>query len=91
MFFVIEYDRTAGRSVRIDRFADADRQRAVDAKLALELDLARRRVPHEVVLLEAIDDAALRRTHARYFEDLHEMIARVESSTGAFVVRETKD
>ena len=91
MIFVIEYDRTAGRSVRIDRFDDRGRHHAEDVKLALELELKRRGISHEVVLLEAPNEAALRRTHARYFEDLDEMIARVESSTGTFVVRETKD
>ena len=91
MIFVIEYDRTAGRSVRIVRFDDTSRKHAEDIRLARELDLNRLGVAHEVVLLEAVNEAALRRTHARYFEDLDEMIARVESSSGTFLVRETKD
>jgi len=31
-------------------------------------------VEREVVLLEAVDQAALRRTHRRYFEDLAELV-----------------
>jgi hypothetical protein len=42
--------------------------KAEDLRLDLELDLNRRGIDHEVVLLEAASEAALRRTHRRYFE-----------------------
>ncbi len=36
----------------------------------MELDLNHRGIEHEVVLLEAENADALRRTHRRYFENL---------------------
>lgn len=91
MIFLIEYDRPAGRSIRIERFDDANRQQAQDAMLALELDLNRRGVRHEVVLLEAQSEAALRRTHGRYFETLEEMITNFRREVQDFVVRERRE
>lgn len=70
MLFLIEYDRDKGKVVELSRFSDSDRQVANSARLNLELELNRRGIEHEVVLLEAEDEAALRRTHRRYFEDL---------------------
>lgn len=91
MIFLIRYDTQGGRSVSIERFEDEQRATAQDARLALELDLRHRSIPHEVVLLDAIDETSLRRTHARYFESLDEMMLRMERGLGEFVVRETKD
>ena len=73
MLFLIEYDRDKGKVVELSRFSDSDRPAANAARLNLELDLNRRGVKHEVVLLEAEDESALRRTHRRYFEDLLEL------------------
>ena len=73
MLFLIEYNRDKGKVVEMSRFSDSDREAANSARLNLELDLNRRGVEHEVVLLEAEDEAALRRTHRRYFEDLLEL------------------
>ena len=46
----------------------------MDLRLNLELDLNRRGVDHEVVLLEAENEDALRRTHRRYFETLRQLL-----------------
>lgn len=73
MLFLIEYDRVKGKVVEMSRFSGPDRQVANSARLNLELELNRRGVEHEVVLLEAEDESALRRTHRRYFEDLLEL------------------
>ena len=70
MIFLIEYDRPTGTRVTYQRFADSARKAAWNAKLEIELDLNRRGIEHEVVLLEAEGEAAIRRTHRRYFEDL---------------------
>ena len=70
MRFLIEYDRQHGQLVTFKEFCDAERQKAEDERLALELELNRRGAQHEVVLLEAVSEDALRRTHRRYFEDL---------------------
>jgi hypothetical protein len=43
-------------------------------RLEIELDLNRKGIDHEVVLLEAADENALRRTHRRYFEDLSQIL-----------------
>ena len=73
MIFLIEYDRSAGVIVSRKEFSDAERRRAEESRLQLELSLNRRNVVHEVVLLEAETEEALRRAHRRYFENLLEL------------------
>lgn len=73
MIFLIEYDRSQGEVVRFDAFPDSERRIAEDARLELEIMLNRSAVEHEVVLLEAESEEALRRTHRRYFESLTEL------------------
>jgi len=70
MIFLIEYDRTQGRIVKSRQFEDLQRGEAEDARLQTELELNRGKIDHEVVLLEAASEAAMRKTHRRYFEDL---------------------
>ncbi len=74
MIFLIEYNRSEGVLVTLRTFDDTQRQNAKELRLELELDLNRRAVDHEVVLLEADSEAALRRTHRRYFADLRELL-----------------
>jgi hypothetical protein len=74
MLFLIEYDRNQGDVVAIREFEDSERQRAETSRLELELELNRRGKKHEVVLLEAASEEALRRTHRRYFEDLEQLV-----------------
>jgi hypothetical protein len=81
VLFLIEYDRRKGRLVTLTTYADAHRGKAEDARLELEVTLNRRGLEHEVVLLEATDEHALRRTHRRYFEDLA-AIGSTSTSTG---------
>jgi hypothetical protein len=59
--------------VTFHSFAETDRQKAEDQRLGLELKLNRAGTEHEVVLLEAATEAALRRTHRRYFENLAQL------------------
>jgi hypothetical protein len=73
MIFLIEYDRSLGRIVTISSFRDLDRRRAEESRLKLELDLNEKSVDHEIVLLEAENEEAVRKTHRRYFEDLFEL------------------
>lgn len=70
MVFLIRYNRKSGQIVSRQAFPDADRTKAQKARLELELDLNAQGVEDEVVLLEAISEDVLRRTHRRYFEDL---------------------
>ena len=69
MLFLIEYKRSQGRIVTFQTFADSERSEAERSRLEIELELNQRNVDHEVVLLDAADEQALRRTHRRYFED----------------------
>lgn len=74
MLFLVEYARDQGRLVTFKAFENNDLTLAETTRLALELDLNRRGVEHEVVLLEAENENALRRTHRRYFEDLNQLV-----------------
>ena len=70
MIFLIEYNRQKGRIVKFDKFRDSDRVKAEKKRFALELDLNRKKIDHEVVLLEAERESVLRQTHRRYFATL---------------------
>jgi hypothetical protein len=68
MIFLIEYDRPKGRIVTFRVFDKSEQIKAETSRLDLELALHRKGIDLEVVLLEAASEAALRRTHRRYFE-----------------------
>ena len=80
MIFLVEYDQKKGELVSLREFDVSQRQRAQDARQDCELELTRRQVDHEVVLLEAENEAAIRRTHRRYFENLRQLL---KSGNGA--------
>jgi hypothetical protein len=73
MIFLIEYDRSRGQIITFKTFSDPEGRVAEDARLEMEIRLNRNEVDHEVVLLEAESEEALRRTHRRYFENLTEL------------------
>ena len=73
MIFLMHYDRARGRIVELREFAEDERSVAEDARLQLEFALGRQKVEHEVVLLEAASEDALRKTHRRYFENLEQL------------------
>jgi hypothetical protein len=75
MIFLIQYNRRFGRIVALSPFDDKDRTRAEDRRLELELELNRKGERDEVVLLEAANEDAMRRTHRRYFESANEIAA----------------
>ena len=74
MLFLIEYDRHEGKLVRIKTFENGENNTAEGVRLDLELELNRKGSEHEVVLLEAPSEDALRLTHRRYFENLSELV-----------------
>jgi hypothetical protein len=74
MLFLIEYDRGEGKIVSLREYGDVDRLTAESDRLNLELDLRKAGEEHEVVLLQAASQEALRRTHARYFEDISDLV-----------------
>lgn len=67
MWFLLDYDRRRGEIVAMRTFAVSQREQAEEARLDLELALSRANVEREVVVLEATNEEALRRTHQRYF------------------------
>jgi len=73
MIFLIEYNRKEGQIVSFETFNDSERHDAENSRLETELKLNRLGIEHEVILLEAATEAALRRTHRRYFESLSEL------------------
>jgi hypothetical protein len=70
----IVYNRCEGSIVTFRDFDESQRREAEDSRLGIELDLNRRGIDHEVVLLDAASEAALRLTHRRYFEDLRQIL-----------------
>ncbi len=81
MLFLIDYDRPSGKMVSLTRFFDADRRSAEAARLQLELRHRDEGLTREVVILEAASEDALRKTHRRYFESIHELLEHVLQST----------
>ncbi len=68
MIFLIEYNRGKGKVLTFEKFRTSERITAEKKRLELELNLNKKNVRHEVVLLEAATEKALKRTHRRYFE-----------------------
>ncbi len=81
MLFLIEYKRSEGRIVTFKTFDDSDRSEAERSRLQIELELNQRQIDHEVVLLDAADEQALRRTHRRYFEDAFQIANSLNGRT----------
>lgn len=79
MLFLIDYERQRGRIVSLRAYPDRQRHDAEESRLALELELGRTGVEREVVLLQAANEAALRKTHRRYFENWDQLAS---SKTG---------
>jgi hypothetical protein len=78
MIFLIEYHRPEARIVTFKSFGDSDWSLAEQTRLEIELELNRRGIEHEVVLLQAASEEALRRTHRRYFEDARQIIKSMD-------------
>lgn len=71
MIFLIDYDRKSARIRSIRPFSVDERAQA--ERIRLDLEIADR-TDSEIVLLEADDEATLRKTHARYFETAAELL-----------------
>ena len=80
MIYLLQYDRQTGSLVGNRAFNDSQRQLAEEARLALELEALRADVSLEIVLLEAMSEQALRRTHRRYFETIEQLLAVVDKA-----------
>jgi hypothetical protein len=73
VLFLIEYDRSRGKLIRLTRFEDDQSNNASKARLQREISLAQTGIELEVVLLEAASEDELQRTHRRYFETVTEL------------------
>ena len=80
MLFLIEYDRPSGTLVQFRKFDESERQVAQDTRLDLELTLNRQGIQHEVVILDAPSEEALRHTHGRYFKDVAELVRELTAT-----------
>lgn len=74
MLFLIEYDRLRGEIVSMTTYANEQRDHAHDARLQMELRLRREVAKREVVIMEAANEDALRKTHARYFKSAQALV-----------------
>jgi hypothetical protein len=80
VIYLLEYDRAAGRLVRFDPYEAHERAQASSDRLALEIELFRNGVNHEVVLLEAASEEALKKTHNRYFTNVSDLARSAKAS-----------
>ena len=75
MYFLVDYDRQSGELISVKSFAPEARVFAQVTRLELEVSLHAQGIEREVVILEAEDEASLRVTHRRYFEDVAKLPA----------------
>ncbi len=75
MYMLIDYDQKIGRLVSFQTFDESEHELAKRARLQMELEQHAAGEMREVVILRAIDEAQIRRTHRRYFETLDELLA----------------
>jgi len=90
VLFLIEYDPSTGTTLHYSQYDDTQRAAAESARLERELAVNRAKVDHEVVLLQAPTVEALQRTHARYFDDIEAMIARLERTAALVIGRKER-
>lgn len=74
MLFLIEYDRLRGEIVSLATYADDQRDHVDEARLQMELRQRSEAAKREVVVLEAANENALRKTHARYFKSAQALV-----------------
>jgi hypothetical protein len=74
VLFLIQYARKQGQPVALTQSWGEQRKAAEDTRLELEISLNMKRINHEVVLLQADDEDAIRRTHGRYFKTLADLV-----------------
>jgi hypothetical protein len=79
MMFLIDYDRAKGTVVALKTFVNSESSAAYSALLEIELENYRKGIEREVVLLDAENEEALRRTHGRYFMSPLELMKSFDS------------
>ena len=71
-YFVLIYDQSSGALEELEQFPEEAAEAALARRFELESE-NRLRPQIEIVLLSADSEAALRRTHSRYFETVKEL------------------
>ncbi len=74
MLFLIQYDRASGMVLSKQAFATEQRAQADENRLVLELRSGAAGTGYEIVVLEAHDESALLRTHARFFSSAEALL-----------------
>ena len=80
MIYLIQYDRSTGTLVQLQKFPSDKKERAEETRLSVELELLGAGVSQEVVLLEATSEEELRKTHRRYFERLDQLLTEASAA-----------
>lgn len=77
MLMLIDYDRKRGRIAEVQRLDKSQRAYAHEYRVrkSVEYMQAGTMGDHEVVILEAPTEDHIRRSHARYFQTLEELVA----------------
>ena len=74
MIFLLTYDRSKSKLEEVKSFSDEERVDAENQRLNLELNNLKQGIDREIVILDASDETALRKTHRRYFESLSQLV-----------------
>ena len=68
MYMLIDFDQKSGKLISCRTFGESEGDLVRKARLDLELSLHAAGEVREIVILRAIDEEQIRRTHRRYFE-----------------------
>jgi hypothetical protein len=71
--FLLVYEPATGRHLRFKRYREDQRALAQAERLRIEKENAQAGLAREVVILEAVSEEALRKTHGRYFKSASEL------------------
>jgi hypothetical protein len=79
--FMLTYDRSSATLMTLEVITAGRESEAFQRRLAAEVGAFRDGMDVEVVILEADSEESLRRTHARYFEDLGDLLDAARADT----------
>lgn len=74
MIFLLTYDRSKSKLEEVRTFTNDQIVDAENQRLKLELNNLKRGIDREVVILDALNENDLRKTHRRYFESISQLI-----------------
>ena len=80
MIYLNESTRLEGRLVTLKVFAELEQSQTEELRLEHELDLNRKKLDHEVVLMDAGNEAARYRAHMRYFYHPRQILERIRGA-----------